>query len=189
MLEGCLIDVSLVKAVAPGFFCTVLDPELLFLFAFKRSHKLFMCSPKCDYFSWAAGFIWHRNLFFSCFNVLKAREKSCECNMQYGLFFSQNPIRKVTGKELQGGSWGAHPPVIAGIRLKRTAGFITAPGWEIVYYFSAMQRAFYPAPPPWFIGKNVRITTTTTRSKQTHTPDINGVDKFLLFVVINQRWL
>lgn len=51
VLEGCLIDVSLVKAVAPGFVCTVLDLEPLFLFAFKRSHKLFMCCPKWDYFS------------------------------------------------------------------------------------------------------------------------------------------
>lgn len=94
MFEGSLIDVSLVKAAAPGFFCTVLDPELLFLFAFKRSHKLFMFSPKCDYFSWAAGFIWHRNFY-----VLEARERGCECITQYGLFFSQNPIRKVTCKE------------------------------------------------------------------------------------------
>lgn len=72
VLDGCLIDVSLVKAVAPGFFCTVLDPELLLLFAFKKSHKRFMCSPKCDYFSWAAGFIWHRNLFFC---IRSKREK------------------------------------------------------------------------------------------------------------------
>lgn len=89
VFEGCLIDVLLVKAVAPGFFCTVLDPELLFLFAFKRSHKVFMCSPKCDYFSWAAGFIWHRNFFFFLLCIQSKREELWMQHATWPLLFSK----------------------------------------------------------------------------------------------------
>lgn len=124
--------------------------------------------------------------FFYCFfYALEAQKKRTTCNIAAS--FSQDPIKELTSKEFGGRIRDAHPPVIASIKLKRTAGFITAPGWEIVYYFSALQCAFYPVPPTWFIGQNVCITTPGA-SKRT-LPIYNRVDKFLLFVVINQRWL
>lgn len=101
--------------------------------------------------------------FFSCIYVSEDRATAP--------FFPLPPPETLSGKLLAGNSGGrirgAHPPVIARIKLKRTAGFITPPGWEIVYYFSGVATCrFIPTRRWWFIGQNVhppRRTNTRAR--------------------------
>lgn len=129
--------------VAPGFFHTAFDLKLLFLFAFKRGHKLFMCSLHDDVLRLAPQQRATVELKLFAFMYHRREIQHVQSVIQFFWSLHQNGYwRGILGKKTEG-----HSPVIAGIKLKRTVSFITEPSWEIVsiLYFCVPVCCFRPS--------------------------------------------
>lgn len=123
VLKGCLIDVSLVKQWLLDSFVRCLTPSYYSYLRLKGLIKC-LCAPLNVTISPEQQASFEQKLFL----CIREREKQ-HIQAVIQRIFPKPPSGKLLARNTGRREYqGEHTPVIAGIKLKRTAGFIAEPG-------------------------------------------------------------